>query len=354
VFTQEIDETLFAGESLAFTLDSMLQVGFHATVDYKIWVEADGTRHELNRQITSYPMKVVCDDVTGTWCGYCVRGLVALDNIRQNMADRAIGVAAHSGDVMYDEITNYTGRLATLVPWSGLPAGVMNRFFKCDPGEFAANIDQMINYEKTYVAIDATAKQETEGGEYTVDTRLWFADDYDEADFRLAYTIIENRVHQPGNDDYRQHNSYSGGASGEMGGYENLPEYVPSEDMYFDDVVRCTVGDFDGVEGSIPQQIKADEQIDYSTSFSLPATVINPEETELVVMVIDQSDKRVVNATKVRLGNLANGIKRLSTNGIGTVTERRYNLAGTPLLQPQKGINIVRLQDGSVRKVVVR
>lgn len=353
-YTQTFDGTLSSGVSLPFTLDAKLHIGFHETVDYKMWVEADGTRHEISRQITSYPMKVVCDDVTGTWCGFCVRGLVALDNIRQNYADRAIGVAAHSGDVMYDDITYYTTYLASLVPWEGLPAGAMNRFFKCDPGEFVNYIDQMINYEKTYVAIEASAEQDAVSGEFTASTRLWFADSYDDADFRLAYTIIENRVHQPGDDDYKQHNSYSGGDYGEMGGYENLPVYVPSEDMYFDDVVRCTVGDFNGIEGSVPAQIKADEMVEYATTFSLPETVINPEETELVVMVIDQSDKRVVNATKVSLGKSGNGIRQLETNASGTEEKQRYNMAGTRLQQPQKGINIVRLSDGTVRKVAVR
>lgn len=350
-YQQEFSGTLTKGEEQAFTLDEGIELGWHETANYTVWIEAAGTRYEYQGHVTSYPQRIVCEDVTGTWCGYCVRGMVSLDNLRKNYADKSIGLAAHSGDVMYDELTGYLGNLSQVVSWSGLPAGIVNRKYSCDPGNFSAYVDYLMGKEAANVAIKLDAVRDKTTNEVSATTHLWFADNQTEANLRIAYVLIENRIHQPGNDDYKQHNSYAGGEYGEMGGYENLPEYISADDMYYDDVVRCTIGDFNGYEGSIPAAITAEEEIAHEVSFSLPSTVINAEETELVALIIDQSDHHIINAAKCALGESALGVSQLRPSDDAATIVSCYNTAGVRLSSPQHGINILRYSDGTTRKV---
>lgn len=46
------------------------------------------------------------------------------------------------------------------------------------------------------------------------------------------------------------------------------------------------------------------------------------------------------------------GVEQVSADGIDVVS--RYSLDGRQLTSPAKGLNIVRMKDGSVRKVIVR
>lgn len=352
-FTQNFSSELTTGAEIPFTLDAKLPICWHETVPYTVWIDADGTRYAVESQVTSYPKKVVCDDVTGTWCGWCVRGIVSLDNLRKNFSDRSIGLAAHSADVMYDSITDYTYHLSEYISWLGLPAGGVDRRISIDPGNFIAYIDDAINWEKVRVAMQVAAEKNADTGEFTADTKLWFAESGTTASYRLAYVITENRVHQPGDNKYKQRNYYSGGST-VMGGYENLPEYVPSEQMWFDDVVRCTVGDFIGIEGSVPTEIRAEEAVEHQIKFTLPTIVFNSDECELVALLIDQADGHVVNAEKVALGNGSLGVNTVSVNAANATETARYNAAGLRLTKPERGLNIIKMSDGRTLKVIVK
>lgn len=48
----------------------------------------------------------------------------------------------------------------------------------------------------------------------------------------------------------------------------------------------------------------------------------------------------------------ATGIKNITTNG--AVEVARFSADGKRISAPQKGINIIRMSDGSTRKVVVK
>src|SRR5690606_19364425 len=57
--------------------------------------------------------KVLIEEGTGTWCGWCPRGTVAMAHMYANYSDKFVGIAVHNGDPMtvaaYDSASGFTG-----------------------------------------------------------------------------------------------------------------------------------------------------------------------------------------------------------------------------------------------------
>lgn len=72
----------------------------------------------------------------------------------------------------------------------------------------------------------------------------------------------------------------------------------------------------------------------------------------VVAMVLDTATGRVMNADKCYLDKTPTAVERISTSE--KMETARYNAAGQCLDAPQRGLNMVRFSDGTVRKEVVR
>ncbi|MGN1173064.1 MAG: hypothetical protein ACI4SO_04690, partial [Muribaculaceae bacterium] len=101
---------------------------------------------------------------------------------------------------------------------------------------------------------------------------------------------------------YIQANAYSG-SSDDWDGYEKKGAVIA--DMRFRNVVRAFVSDFDGVDGSVPASFIADEEISHSFSFNLPENVDKANKCHIVVMLIDMTDRHIINACTAPLANSA-------------------------------------------------
>ena len=326
ILVQHFPATLQPGDQMRFTLDDTFELPFHEAVTYNATITADQNRYSTEGRLTSYPRRVVCEEGTGTWCGWCVRGLVALDSLNKHCNDWTIGIAAHQGDPMAN---SYIEHLTYYLD-SGYPAGNVCRSVRTDPGKFPSVALQVYNGIETLVAMQTEATTNFDNRTVSCSTNLWFADNYDAADFRLGYVVIENNVHVPGDSRYNQNNAYSGGKSGPMGGYENKPSPVPSDEMWYQEVARAYVDDFNGVAGSVPAQIVADETISFDKEFALPDGILNDRNCELVVMLINQTDESIVNAVKVKLRGEgeATGIEEMSQHPTTNCSEKIYDLQG--------------------------
>ncbi len=346
--TQHFSAEVATTAPVKFTLDRKLTIGKHETIPYKIWVEADSDRQTLESSVTSYPQKAVCEEGTGTWCGWCVRGLVMLDSIKKNYTDRIIGIAAHSGDKMKSD---YVSKISQYLG-SSYPTGNVNRRQKCDPKDFIHIAETILNLDEIFSDIDLTTAFDKQTRTVTATTTLHFAEAQKDNNLALAYAILENAVHQPGDDNYKQHNSYANGEAGVMGGYEKYGEYIPSEVMYYNDVARGFVDDLLGIDGSVPQDVEAEQAVVDERTFTLPDNIFVDDNVEIVVMLIDKTDGRIVNAQNVALvpgsSSGISGVKDNSQTGKTVV----YSLNGVRLNGLERGINIIRTSDGHIVKVI--
>lgn len=342
-YKQTFSNTVTGDEPFAFTLSDSLQLDKFATTDYTAWVKSGSDSAVISGRVSAFPWRIVAEEVTGTWCGYCVRGIGALRYMRENYPDGFIGIAIHNdgskqvpdsmaipGEEYLNDVFNYMGQ-------SGYPhAGLMrNVMYWGDLADIPSEYSYIKEYTSNFTGVGLTANYNPSTGEINAATDVYFAKDYADADFRLAYVVVEDSVHRTHaetgimNDycGYDQINYYAGGSMGEMYGFENMGEVLNADTMWFEDVARGLQTEFGGIAGIIPSQIKEGDSYHYDYTTTLPATVLKPENASLVALLIDK-DGVIVNAEKTRL--------QFTTTGITTVkrqpaTDAYYTLSGLRL-----------------------
>ena len=71
-----------------------------------------------------------------------------------------------------------------------------------------------------------------------------------------------------------------------------------------------------------------------------------------IALLIDKTSGKVINAAQSSIADFTTGINTVSSKDNMSVA--RYSLDGRKLSTPEKGINIVRMNDGTVKKVLVK
>lgn len=309
------DTELVPGESVPFSISTGSYIEEGGSATFTIWAEAGGRRSQTEAAVTSRVNKVVAEELTGSWCGWCVRGIVALDETKKAHPELFIAIAVHGNDFL--ESPEYTDYIAGLIGSSGYPNSVVNRDRNTagDPEYIPVRFEQ-----KASAPIEGYVTLETGGedGLYEATAKVALNSNGLDGHYRMAYAIVESDVYEEGNSNYVQHNSYAGGANGEMGGYEDLPEYVP--DFHFQDVARGTIGDPSGIEGSLPLRMDAGREYVTTESFTLPETVLNVDNVYIVAMLIDTRSSGIVNADMAKL--TADDPAGIAGPGVNTEPER--------------------------------
>ena len=232
-----------------------------------------------------YPRRMVVEEGTGTWCPWCVRGIVGMEYMTKMYPDNFIGIAVHSGDQMDIEekyglsFNSYPSAYFNRIEASSPSSDVMEQFLKNQSG-LTTNAMVKINsvtYPDDYSQLKVSAN-----------TR--FAFDKTGADYRLAYVITEDEVGP-----YLQNNAYAG-ESGEMGGFEKLPSQTP---VIYNDVARGIYPSLTGVEGSVPSTISACTDYSYEYSFPTPKNCDNYSNLKLTILLYDATTGEIINADRV-------------------------------------------------------
>lgn len=314
-----------------------------------VWAESDGVRNTVTSPIFPRYKRILAEEGTGTWCSYCIRGIVYSELLRKNYPESSVVIAYHS-DVMGVEY--FIGKIGRFMDTSALPAACCNRDKRnaCDPGDFL-NMYRKLQNERFKASLELTVSDNGDGS-LEAESSVIFADNLREADFRIAYQIIENDVHVPGDRRYDQKNGYAGGENGPMGGFEDKPSVIPSDEMYYQEVARGEICDFDGVAGSVPSDIDKGVTYTHTYDFRLPEDVLVPANCTLVAILLDK-DGKAVNCAQTPLAEYFSSVQAIS-NGIESEPVAFYSTDGRCLETFEKGINIVKYTDGSVRKVIVR
>jgi hypothetical protein len=237
---------------------------------------------------------VTVEEGTGTWCGWCVRGMVYLDSMRSNHPTDCDLIAVHNGDPMV--YTAYDAGVGGII--SGYPSTLVNRDLVSDPmyifDDYANTITDFgfANLTPT-ISFNATTRQAT------VAVSANFAVDLS-GDYRLACVFTEDNVHGT-TSTYDQHNYYSGGGNGpmDMPGYDfaTLPSTIPAAQMYYDFVARTIVGGFNGQSASLPSTITANSTQTYTFNYTIPAAY-NVANMRAIVLLINnnQSPAHIMNS----------------------------------------------------------
>jgi len=248
-----------------------------------------------------FPQTVVYEEGTGTWCGFCVRGVVELNTMAHNHTDGSwIGIAVHNGDPM--KVTAYDDGLGI----ESFPSGYINRKNEVDPG--LADLEPAYVDEKNNSVplgkidiVSQTWDATTRALTYTVESK--FALDIANADFKLSGVIVEDGVTGTLST-YDQHNYYTNNTYGPLvdwdgTNYATLPDPVPAAQMVYNHVGRALIGDFNGIASSVPTSLTYNTPYSYTFNYTLPATN-NAENVKFVAIILDANGE-IVNADEVEL-----------------------------------------------------
>ncbi len=256
---------------------------------FDMWVELTNDNNNANDTLQSVveavpfmpTHHVVFEKGTGTWCGWCPRGIVYFDSLYALHPNDAHLITVHNGDPMTNTI--YDAGLAQLI--AGYPQVVVNRTQEFDPASIFIKYNETIN-NFGYADLTATPSYNSTTRVLTVTASANFAVNLN-GDYRLALVVTEDGVTGT-TSSYDQTNFYSGNIFGAMGGFENLPDPVPASQMVYNHVAREIVGGFTGAQGSLPTTIAAGTPYTYTFTWTIPAGY-NENNMHLVLMLIDNN-----------------------------------------------------------------
>lgn len=319
------------------------------------------TLYTMDRLI---PRNVVVEEFTGTGCGWCPRGLVGMEKLRQTFGDRFIGIGIHrynTSDAMY--IANYTH-----VTFTGAPSCRLDRSDAIDPYYGTAN--DVCDDFRTEMNKPAMAEVKVGGelneAETEVTATAIVEPLFDATGYKVEFVLVADGLSGTTTAWAQSNYYYSQTASsqpedlrifcsGGKYGKSNVTGWT------FNDVAIATSYNASGVNqvealGSLSAGEKG--EVSYTLALPTKATLRNAVKkgTVYVVAIVVDADGNVVNAAKREVGDIDDitGIGSTAGETANLTTPTFYSLGGTMLSAPQRGINIVRMGDGTVRKVAVK
>lgn len=353
---QTFDQTITADGKTAFTLDTPLHIERNQTIDYDAWIKCDGDSTGISSKLSAYPLKLVSEEVTGTWCGYCIRGIVGMKTMNDKYPDTFIGIAIHNDsntkwpDAMAAGVEDYHDYIYNSCGITGYPHCVFSRNpnYSIDPQYMENCYTAIMSEADNYTGVELKAQYNKNTGKINTNTDIYFAKKQSNTNYKLAYVIVENNVHRTHAElglaenepsGYDQNNYYGNNAQGvEMGGYENMGSTVRAEQIWYNDVARSIYPTPQGEEGIIPADIAEGDHFSNEVSLDIPTNVLNSANTEVIVLLLEKNGI-IVNADKVKIEGIETGIEEVANNN--TIdTNAYYNLQGMRVAKGTKGLLI--------------
>jgi hypothetical protein len=251
----------------------------------------------INPIVPAFGKVVVGEEATGTWCQYCPRGAVFMDQFSTNYSNLFAGIAVHNGDPMTE--TSYDAGMGALV--SGYPSMLVDRGAASDPSskdpEILAHLLVAPKGTHQIGAIYTSATRELKVSVTTTfNTAVATA-------YKLALVLTEDGVTGTASG-YNQSNAFAGGAT-VMGGFELLPNPVPAAQMVYDHVARVIQPSFAGA-AVFGASVASGAVFTNTYTITLPATW--DENSIHIVPMLIASDGKIDNAGKNTIAEaVANG-----------------------------------------------
>ncbi|MEO6168391.1 MAG: T9SS type A sorting domain-containing protein [Chitinophagales bacterium] len=240
----------------------------------------------------------LAEEATGTWCGWCVRGIVFMDYMKEFYPDQFIGIAVHNNDPM--EVAAYDAWVGAYPGFQGYPSVIINRNYIIDPSQLEGDfINSISNAPAVKVSIETDLNLATNVLTATLNGQ--FLQNLN-GDYRFVAVLEEDSVHGT-TSTYAQTNYYSiadYGYAGPMQGYEFESGHIPGSELYYDFVGRALLSDVKGTAGSLPTAITSGNTYSYTYTYTVPASY-NINHLKVVGMVVDYASGEVLNSGNTSL-----------------------------------------------------
>ncbi|NQX80541.1 MAG: Omp28-related outer membrane protein [Flavobacteriaceae bacterium] len=270
--TINIDGDDISGYSHTFTT-----AGDHTVYAYKNDIK--GKSITITSIESTHTTKVMVEDYTGTWCGWCPRLAYALEQTVE-LNGNIIPVALHNdNDMRYSDFDI----LASNFNITGYPSGRINRTIEWNEST-SHPISLLKERKKCGLAINSSIS----GQNIDVEIKVHY-DITEEDEQKLVVYLLENGLVYP------QSNYLNDDMSSP---YYNLGEYISG--FVHNHTARATFTDPLG--DLIPSSdTETDDTYTVNLSINIPSSIENVNSLEIVAFVVD-ANKSVVNVQKADLG----------------------------------------------------
>ena len=228
---------------------------------------------------------VIGEEATGTWCGWCPRGAVALNWMDHDFEGYWQGIAVHNGDPMTN--TDYDNGIGTAI--SGYPSGIVDRGADINPADFKEDFLQRIVVQPKALLVNGA---EITGNTLKVNVNVSFQNSIN-GNYKVACVIVEDSVTGVG-PSYSQANAYSGGGAGPLvdvdgTDWANKPNPTPYTEMIYRHVARAIAPNFEGQMLSNTMYNQGDQET-LCFEFTLDSQW-DTSKIHIVSMLIDDTDR---------------------------------------------------------------
>ena len=309
----------------------------------------------------SVKKRVAVEELTGTGCPWCTRGIVGMELMRKTFPDDIVNIAVHqynNSDAMF--IEDYAN-----IGLSSAPSCTIDRQLTVDPyyGSSQSTAFGIKDDLEAALQQQATAGLEVKGewaDENTVKATATVESLINGENYDIEYVLVADSLSGTGSAWTQGNNYATRNDGGDLAIFCRGGKYGKTSvtGLKFNDVAIAS--SYSEGENQAEPIIAApdDAKVESSFSLSLPSklkSTITSENVWVVALLVNQWNGFVENAAKFKMPKYVDpsGIMTTESKASTTVAER-YSLDGRQLPAAKKGLNIVRMSDGSVRKVVVK
>lgn len=260
--------TAIAGFTFSSATDGSFEVYAEYVVDNETY-----TTPAKNFSVYTPKRKVVIEDYTGTWCGFCPAVALAIDAAKLATNDISV-VAIHETGASLPDPMHFDRVLEMKDAFGigGLPQARLNRKQKwLDPYNTADVLAMAGNETNLAIAIDSKMT----GVNLTVDVKVVYAGGSEVGDKLVVYLVESGIV-------YAQTNYFDNTSGHPLEGHGN-----PIPDFIHNDALRNSLSD---VFGDAISQTSAYSEYKKQFSLAIPSEY-NVDNLSVIVMVVNSNDE---------------------------------------------------------------
>lgn len=313
---------------------------------------ATGTLYTAEREFVK---RSVVEQFTGTGCPNCPRGHVAMHNMHNLYGDQFIGIALHQYNSS-DPMKNYS---YSLNYFTSAPQCTVNRSGNAiDPySDMPIVLKASLNEDAlAEVTVTGTFTEEDTKVNATASVASLVAGDYD-----IAFILTADGLTGTSSEWMQTNNMYKG--SGMYSSKASMPEDLQflwdAGSRYFEvfnDVLIASSYTSNTNKATLPTLV-ANGTVSSEYTLKMPTRKVLKEALKLdqvyvVAMLLDKKTGAIVNAGRARVTG-STGIEDV-TSGTEATVVARYTVNGVQVSAPVKGVNILKMSDGTTRKVLVK
>ena len=235
----------------------------------------------------------VVEEFTGTWCGWCPRGFVAMETARETFGDRVVLIAAHNGDAMVT--ADYNPMMNTV---SGFPDSRVNRVSDVDP--HPTNILNAINQDlqdHPDGMVEVSAQWNNEAmTEINIEANSKFAFSMTNSNYGIAIVLTDDGLRGTGSG-WNQANYYN-----TQSGDPYMTDWYGAgssiSGLTFNFVAVGAWNLMNGFDGSVPTSFEAGESLpfNYVADITTKSVIQDKSLLKVIALLIDRSNGHIINA----------------------------------------------------------